>query len=47
MTTAFAHSFAFTDAIRAFQITRAGKDEDGKGVIKAVISGPDVSTKDL
>ncbi len=34
-------SFAFRDAIAAFQATRAGKSEDGKGVIKAIISGPE------
>jgi len=41
------HRFAFTDAIHAFETTRAGKSEDGKGVIKAIISGPDVSISDL
>ncbi|KAG6854835.1 hypothetical protein C0991_012025 [Blastosporella zonata] len=35
------HRFAFNDAIAAFQATRTGKSEDGRGVIKAVISGPD------
>ncbi|KAF8897645.1 xylitol dehydrogenase [Infundibulicybe gibba] len=35
------HRFAFNDAIVAFQATRKGKSEDGKGVIKAIISGPD------
>jgi len=25
----------------AFNATRSGKSEDGKGVIKAIISGPD------
>jgi D-xylulose reductase len=35
------HRFAFNDAIVAFKATRAGKSEDGKGVIKAIISGPD------
>ncbi|KAG5342514.1 hypothetical protein C0989_000642 [Termitomyces sp. Mn162] len=37
------HRYAFQDAMTAFQATRAGKSEDGKGVIKAIISGPDVS----
>ncbi|KAG6821608.1 hypothetical protein H0H93_000117 [Arthromyces matolae] len=37
------HRFPFNDAIAAFKATRAGKSEDGKGVIKAIISGPDVS----
>jgi len=41
------HRFSFDQAIEAFQTTRAGKSADGKGVIKAVISGPDVSIKDL
>jgi D-xylulose reductase len=35
--------FPFDQAITAFNATRAGKSEDGKGVIKAIISGPDVS----
>ncbi|KAF8869744.1 xylitol dehydrogenase [Infundibulicybe gibba] len=35
------HRFVFNDAIVAFQATRKGKSEDGKGVIKAMISGPD------
>ncbi|KAF8639679.1 hypothetical protein AX17_000943 [Amanita inopinata Kibby_2008] len=34
------HRFAFTDAIAAFKATRDGKGEDGKGVIKVIISGP-------
>jgi D-xylulose reductase len=38
--------FAFEDAIVAFNTTRVGKSEDGKGVIKAVISGPDVPKDD-
>ncbi|KAJ7179028.1 xylitol dehydrogenase [Mycena filopes] len=37
------HRFAFNDAITAFQATRDGKSKDGKGVIKAIISGPDVA----
>ncbi|PCH41102.1 xylitol dehydrogenase [Wolfiporia cocos MD-104 SS10] len=41
------HRFSFEQASEAFQTTRAGKSEDGKGVIKAVISGPDVSPDDL
>ncbi|KII95079.1 hypothetical protein PLICRDRAFT_48049 [Plicaturopsis crispa FD-325 SS-3] len=36
------HRFAFTDAVTAFEATKAGKSTDGKGVIKAIISGPDV-----
>ncbi|OBZ70304.1 putative D-xylulose reductase A [Grifola frondosa] len=40
------HRFAFKDAIEAFQTTRAGKSPDGKPVIKAVISGPDVPSED-
>ena len=38
--------FAFKDAATAFGVTRTGKSEDGKGVIKAIISGPDVSVDD-
>lgn len=33
--------FAFRDAITAFQATQNGKSDDGKGVIKAIISGPE------
>ncbi|KAL9712865.1 hypothetical protein Ac2012v2_004104 [Leucoagaricus gongylophorus] len=35
------HRYAFKDAIAAFRATRVGKSEDGKGVIKAIISGPE------
>ncbi|RDB22816.1 putative D-xylulose reductase A [Hypsizygus marmoreus] len=35
------HRYAFNEAVVAFNATRAGKSEDGKGVIKAIISGPD------
>ncbi|KAI5125040.1 hypothetical protein M0805_007464 [Coniferiporia weirii] len=41
------HRFAFNDAIEAFKTTKLGKSTDGKGVIKAIISGPDVSPSDL
>ncbi|KAI0750744.1 xylitol dehydrogenase [Daedaleopsis nitida] len=41
------HRFSFDQAVQAFQTTRTGKSEDGKPVIKAVISGPDVSPDDL
>ncbi|KAJ6515779.1 xylitol dehydrogenase [Mycena sanguinolenta] len=40
------HRFPFNDAITAFKATRSGKSEDGKGVIKAIISGPDVSVEE-
>ncbi|KAK7061824.1 xylitol dehydrogenase [Favolaschia claudopus] len=40
------HRFPFDQAIAAFKATRAGKSEDGKGVIKAIISGPDVSIEE-
>jgi D-xylulose reductase len=33
--------FSFDDAKIAFKATRAGKSDDGKGLVKAVISGPD------
>jgi D-xylulose reductase len=36
------HRFTFEEATAAFKATRAGKGEDGKGVIKAIISGPGV-----
>ncbi|EAU84880.1 xylitol dehydrogenase [Coprinopsis cinerea okayama7 len=36
------HRYKFEDAITAFNATKNGKSEDGKGVIKVVISGPDV-----
>ncbi|KAL0571183.1 hypothetical protein V5O48_010775 [Marasmius crinis-equi] len=36
------HRYPFTEALTAFKATQAGKSEDGKGVIKAIISGPDV-----
>lgn len=39
--TDYPKSYAFNDAITAFKATRAGKSEDGKGVIKAIISGPE------
>ena len=37
------NSFKFEDAVNAFETTKKGKSEDGKGLIKAIISGPDVS----
>ena len=39
--------FAFEDANNAFKVTRTGKSEDGKGVIKAIISGPGVPVGDI
>lgn len=39
-------SFKFEDAVTAFRTTQAGKSEDGKGVIKAIISGPGVADED-
>lgn len=38
--------YPFDKAIEAFEATKAGKSSDGKGLIKAVISGPDVSVDD-
>ncbi|OCF40333.1 sorbitol dehydrogenase [Kwoniella heveanensis CBS 569] len=35
------HTFKFKDALEAFEITKAGKDRDGKMVIKCVIDGPE------
>ncbi|EKM59197.1 uncharacterized protein PHACADRAFT_249477 [Phanerochaete carnosa HHB-10118-sp] len=40
------HRFKFEEAKEAFQANRVGKGADGKAVIKAVISGPDVSPED-
>jgi len=40
------HRFKFEDAIKAFDATVKGKSEDGKGLIKAIISGPGVSIDD-
>ncbi|KAI0091981.1 xylitol dehydrogenase [Irpex rosettiformis] len=40
------HRFTFEQAKEAFETNRAGKSEDGKPVIKAIISGPDVSIDD-
>ncbi|KAG8988183.1 hypothetical protein FRB90_002893 [Tulasnella sp. 427] len=34
------HRFSFDDAKQAFETTKAGKSADGKGVIKAIIEGP-------
>ena len=41
------HRYTFDQAVEAFQTTRLGNSADGKGVIKAVISGPDVSITDV
>lgn len=38
------HRFSFEQAPEAFNINRLGKSPDGKAVIKAIISGPDVSS---
>lgn len=35
------HTFKFEDALEAFEITKNGKDKNGKGVIKCVIDGPE------
>jgi D-xylulose reductase len=35
------HRFKFTDALKAFQVTQAGKDEQGQAAIKCVIEGPE------
>jgi D-xylulose reductase len=34
------HTFPFEQALEAFELTRAGKDKEGKPVIKCVIHGP-------
>lgn len=41
------HRFPFTQASEAFEITRNGKSPDGKGVIKVMISGPDVDINEV
>jgi D-xylulose reductase len=41
------HRFKFEDALQAFNTTRAGRSEDGKGVIKAIISGPGIAVDDV
>jgi len=40
------HRFTFEEAISAFDATKKGKSQDGKGVIKAIISGPGVSVEE-
>ncbi|KAH7882026.1 xylitol dehydrogenase [Phlebopus sp. FC_14] len=40
------HRFSFEDARLAFETTKSGKSSDGKGVIKTIISGPDVDIND-
>lgn len=40
------HRFKFEQAPEAFNVNRAGKSPDGKAVIKAIISGPDVSPEE-
>jgi D-xylulose reductase len=39
-------SFRFEEAISAFDATKKGKSEDGKELIKAIISGPGVSVEE-
>jgi len=41
------HRFKFEDAVTAFNTTREGKSKDGRNLIKAIISGPDVSIDDV
>ncbi|KAN0126936.1 GroES (chaperonin 10)-like protein [Russula decolorans] len=41
------HRFKFEDAIAAFDATKNGKSEDGRSLIKAIISGPGVSIDDV
>lgn len=35
------HRFKFEDAVKAFAVTQAGKDENGKPAIKCIIDGPE------
>lgn len=39
-------SFRFEEAISAFDATKKGKTEDGKDLIKAIISGPGVPVEE-
>lgn len=41
------HRFPFTQAYEALEITRSGKSPDSKGVIKVIISGPDVDINEV
>jgi D-xylulose reductase len=43
----FLYRFKFEDAVTAFNATREGKSKDGRNLIKAIISGPDVSIDDV
>jgi D-xylulose reductase len=38
------YRYAFEDSLVALADTKAGKSKDGKGLIKAIISGPGVRT---
>lgn len=33
--------YKFDDAVEAFEAMKAGKGKDGRGVIKAIINGPE------
>lgn len=35
------HRYKFKDALEAFELTKAGKDKDGKPVIKVIIDKPE------
>jgi D-xylulose reductase len=35
------HRYKFDDALKAFEVTRSGKSEDGKAAIKVIIDGPE------
>ncbi|KAI0004892.1 xylitol dehydrogenase [Russula compacta] len=41
------HRFKFEDAVTAFEATKKGRSEDGRDLIKAIISGPGVSIDDV
>ena len=43
----FCGRYSFHDARSAFKATRAGKGEDGKVLVKAMISGPDVTVESV
>ena len=41
LTPLLTHTFKFTEALEAFELTKNGKDKDGNFVIKCVIDGPE------
>lgn len=35
------HRFMFDQAVKAFEVTKNGKDDQGKSTIKCIINGPE------